>query len=113
MNIIRTRQSRLVFRITQITIAFEGSVLIMGRHIVVGAMHEASFFQKQIERCNLLAEQASSQTEQDFWLRSAGRWEAILRVKTAKRPTAKPSTLSGDLPSRLASSDDQGLTAIS
>jgi hypothetical protein len=80
---------------------------------VVGAMHEASFFQKQIERCNLLAEQASSQTEQDFWLRSALRWEAILQVKTAKRRPTKPSLLSGERPSRLASSDDQDLAAIS
>jgi hypothetical protein len=78
-----------------------------------GAMHEASFFQKQIERCKLLAEQASSQTEQDFWLRSALRWEAILQVKTVKRGTTKPSLLSGERPSRLASSDDQDLTAIS
>ena len=51
---------------------------------MVGAMHEASFFQKQIERCNLLAEQASSKTEQEFWLRSAARWEAILQLKTTK-----------------------------
>jgi hypothetical protein len=79
---------------------------------VVGAMHEANFFQKQIERCILLAEQAASQPDQDFWLRSAGRWEAILKVKTAKRPTAKPAHLSGELPSKLASSDDQGLRAI-
>jgi hypothetical protein len=80
---------------------------------VVGAMHEASFFQKQIERCNLLAEQASSQTEQDFWLQSALRWEAILQVKTAKRRTTKPSLLATERPSRLATSDDQDLTAIS
>ena len=37
---------------------------------MVGAVHEASFFQKQIERCSLLAEQASSQSEQEFWVRS-------------------------------------------
>jgi hypothetical protein len=76
-------------------------------------MHEASFFQKQIERCNLLAEQASSQTEQEFWLRSADRWEAILQVKTTKRPTLKPAHRSGQLPSRLAWSDDQDMAASS
>lgn len=80
---------------------------------MVGAMHEASFFQKQIERCNLLAEQATGQGEQEFWLRSARRWEAILQVKTAKRPAAKSSYLTGELPSRLNSSDDQGLAALS
>lgn len=79
---------------------------------MVGAMLETSdFFQKQIERCNLLAEQASTQSEQEFWLRSARRWEAILQVKSAKRAMSKPSDLSGELPSRLASSDDQGLAA--
>jgi len=80
---------------------------------VVGTMHEASFFEKQIERCNLLAEQASSQTERDFWLRSAGRWEAILQVKTTKRPTLKPAHLSGQLPSRLAWRDDHDTAALS
>jgi hypothetical protein len=71
-------------------------------------MHEATaFFQKQIERCNLLAEQASSQSEQEFWLRSAGRWEAILRVKSVKRTLPKPAHSSGELPSRLAGSDDE------
>ena len=89
------------------------SVLTTERLIVVGAMYEASFFQKQIERCNLLAEEASSQTEQEFWLRSAGRWEAILQVKTTKRPTLKPAHLSGQSPSRLASSDDQDIAALS
>jgi hypothetical protein len=76
-------------------------------------MQESSFFQKQIERCNLLAEQASSQSEQDFWLRSAGRWQAILQVKSAKRPLTNPSDLSGELPSRLASSGDQDSAALS
>ncbi|MGB8633255.1 MAG: hypothetical protein WCD69_28425 [Xanthobacteraceae bacterium] len=76
-------------------------------------MSEASFFQKQIERCNLLAEQASSQSDQEFWLRSADRWEAIPQVKTTKRPTLKPAYQSGQLPSRLTSSDDQDLTALS
>ena len=72
----------------------------------MGAMLEAiAFFQKQIERCNLLAEQASSQSEQEFWLRSARRWEAILRVKSVKRTLPKPAHLSGELPSRLA--DDE------
>jgi len=66
-------------------------------------MREASFFQKQIERCNLLAEEASSQSEQEYWLRSASRWQAILRVKsTVRHPLFKPSDLSGQLPSRLA-----------
>jgi len=65
-------------------------------------MYEASFFQKQIERCNLLAEDASSQSEQEFWLRSAGRWQAILQVKSGKRSMLKPEDLSGQLPSRLA-----------
>ena len=76
-------------------------------------MYEASFFQKQIERCNLLAEDASSQREQEFWLRSVVRWQAILRIKSAKgRPLAKPSDLSGELPSRLASGGDQELPAL-
>jgi len=70
-----------------------------------------AFFQKQIERCNLLAEQASSQSEQEFWLRSACRWEAILRIKSAKRSMLKPSDLSGHSPSRLASGGDQELSA--
>jgi hypothetical protein len=74
-------------------------------------MHEASFFQKQIERCKLLAEQASSESEQDFWLRSAGRWEAILQVKTTQRSMPKPADLSGHLPSRLDSIGDQELSA--
>jgi hypothetical protein len=74
-------------------------------------MHEASFFQKQIERCNLLAEEASSQSQQEFWLRSAGRWQAILQVKSGKRSKPKPADLSGELPSWLASSRDQELSA--
>jgi len=75
-------------------------------------MYEASFFQKQIERCNLLAEEASSQSEQEYWLRSACRWEAILRVKsTVRHPLFKPSDLSGKLPSGLASGCDQELPA--
>jgi hypothetical protein len=74
-------------------------------------MQEASFFQKQIERCNLLAKQSSDQSEQDFWRRSACRWEAILQVKSTKRPTPKPSNLSGHQPSRLASSGDQDFYA--
>jgi hypothetical protein len=71
-------------------------------------MHEANFFQKQIERCNLLAEQASSQNEQEFWLRSAVRWQAILQVKSAKRPMPKPrpSDFSGQSPSLLAGGDE-------
>ena len=37
--------------------------------IVVGAMLETTAsFEKQIERCSLLAEQASSQREQEFWV---------------------------------------------
>jgi hypothetical protein len=69
-----------------------------------------AFFQKQIERCNLLAEQASRQSEHEFWLRSACRWEAILQVKsTVRNPLFKPSDLSGELPSRLASGGDQEL----
>jgi hypothetical protein len=64
-------------------------------------MREASFFQKQIERCNLLAEESSSQSEQEYWLRSAGRWQAILQVKSAKRSMPKPSDLSGHLPTDL------------
>jgi hypothetical protein len=88
--------------------AGNGDILSM-----VGAMLETSaFFQKQIERCNLLAEQALNQTEQEFWLLSARRWEAILQVKRAKRAVPKPSDLSGELPSRLASSDDQGPVAL-
>jgi hypothetical protein len=76
-------------------------------------MDEPSFFQKQVERCNALAEQASNQTEQEFWLRSASRWEAILQVKTTKRQTLKPAHLSGQLPSRLAWSDDQDTANLS
>jgi hypothetical protein len=60
-----------------------------------------AFIQKEIERCNLLAEQASSQSDQEFWLRSVARWQAILRIKSAKRSMPKPSDLSGHLPSRL------------
>jgi hypothetical protein len=75
---------------------------------MVGAMLETTaFFQKQIERCNLLGEQASTQSEQEFWLRSAQRWEAILRVKSVKRTLPKPAHLSGQMPSRLAGSDDE------
>ena len=84
---------------------FGTSVLITERLIVVGAMHEASFFQKQIERCNLLAEEALSRSEREFWLRTARRWAAMLQGKGAKRQAAKPSDLSGQLPSRLA--DDE------
>jgi len=69
------------------------------------------FFQKQIDRCNLLAEQASNQTEQEFWQRSAHRWEAILRIKSARRSVLKPSDMSGHLPSRLTSGGDQELSA--
>ena len=72
-----------------------------------------AFIQNEIERCNLLAEQASNQSEQDFWLRSVVRWQAILRFKSAKgRPLAKPSDLSGKLPSTLASGGDQELPAL-
>jgi hypothetical protein len=74
---------------------------------MVGAMLETNvFFQKQIERCNLLAEEASKQSEQEFWLRSAQRWEEILRVKSAKRSISKPSGFSGEVTSRLQSVDD-------
>jgi hypothetical protein len=76
-------------------------------------MDEPSFFQKQVERCNALAEEALSQSEREFWLRTARRWEAVLQVKSAKRRGAKPAHLSGELPSRLASSDDQDLAALS
>jgi hypothetical protein len=77
------------------------------------AMLETSvFFQNQINRCNSLAEQASNQSEQEFWLRLADRWEAMLQAKGAKRSVPKPSHLSGELPSKLASSDDQGLAAL-
>jgi hypothetical protein len=80
---------------------------------MVGAMLETSvFFQNQIERCNSLAELASNQSEQEFWLRLARRWEEILQAKSAKRSVPKPSDLSGELPSGLTSGDDQGLTAI-
>ena len=79
------------------------------RSVVVGAMLETiAFFEKQVERCNLLAEQASNQSEQEFWLRSACRWEAILRIKGAKgRQLAKPSDFSGQLPSSLAGVDQE------
>jgi hypothetical protein len=76
---------------------------------MVGAMLETNlFFQKQIERCNLLAEEASNQSEQEFWLGSAHRWEEILRLKSAKRSISKPSDSSGEVPSGLQSGDDQG-----
>jgi hypothetical protein len=71
------------------------------------------FFQNQIERCNSLAEQASSESEQEFWRRLARRWEEILQAKSAKRSVPKPSDLSGELPSRLASSGDHGSAALS
>jgi hypothetical protein len=71
------------------------------------------FFQNQIERCNSLAEQALSESEQEFWRRLARRWEGILQAKSAKRSMPKPSDLSGELPSRLASSGDHGSAALS
>jgi hypothetical protein len=71
------------------------------------------FFQNQIERCNSLAEQALSESEQEFWRRLARRWEEILQAKSAKRSMPKPSDLSGELPSRLASSGDHGSAALS
>ena len=81
---------------------------------MVGAMLETSvFFQNQIERCNSLAEQASNESEREFWLRLAHRWEEILQTKSARRPMSKPSDLSGELPRRLASSSNQDLAALS
>jgi len=67
------------------------------------------FFLNQIERCNSLAEQASNKDEQEFWLQLACRWQAMLQVNGARRPMPKPPDLSGELPSRLASSDDHRL----
>jgi len=77
------------------------------------AMLETSaFFQNQIERCNSLAEQASSESEQEFWRRLARRWEGLLQSKSARRAVLKPSDLNGELPSRLASSGDHGSAAL-
>ena len=36
------------------------------------------FFQKQIEKCNELTEQASNKTDRDFWLDMAQRWKGML-----------------------------------
>jgi hypothetical protein len=55
---------------------------------MVGAMRDAIFPGEQIERCTLLAEQAASPEEREYWLRSARLWEAILEVKTVKRHSA-------------------------
>jgi len=77
------------------------------------AMRETSiFFQSQIERCNSLAEQAPSESEQEFWRRLAHRWEAMLQAKRLRRSVSKPSDLSGEVPSKLTSSGDQGLAAL-
>ena len=70
------------------------------------------FFQSQIQRCNALAEQASSESEQEFWRRLAHRWEELLQAKSVRRAVSKPSDLSGEVPSRLASSGDQGSVAL-
>jgi hypothetical protein len=80
---------------------------------VVGAMHEASFFHKQIDRCNVLAGEALSQGERRFWLQAAQRWEAMLQVNHPRRAVPKPSDLSVELPSTLASTDDQDVAALS
>ena len=64
-----------------------------------------------MDRATCLLKRRQAQTEQEFWLRSAGRWEAILQIKTTKRPTLKAVHLSGLAPSGLASSDDQDIAA--
>ena len=75
---------------------------------MVAAMLETSvFLQKQIARCNSLAEQAANESDREFWLRLAHRWGAVLQAKTARRSAPKSSDLSGELPSRLASGGDQ------
>jgi len=76
-------------------------------------LEKSIFFQNQISRCNSLAEQALSESEQEFWRRLAHRWEAMLQAKSAGSAVSKPSDLSGELPSRLGSSDDRGLDALS
>jgi hypothetical protein len=44
----------------------------------VSVMHNQSdFFQEQIKKCNELAERASNETDRNFWLRMARRWEVI------------------------------------
>ena len=72
----------------------------------------AVFYQSQIARCNSLAEEAANQSEQEFWLRLAHRWEALLQAKSPRRSVPKPSDLSGELPSRLASSGDHEPVAL-
>jgi hypothetical protein len=47
----------------------------------VGVMlNKCDFFQEQIKKCNGLAERASSQTDCEFWLDMARRWERMLEA---------------------------------
>jgi hypothetical protein len=41
---------------------------------------KTDFFQKQIEKCNGLAQQASDKTDRDFWLGMTRRWEGMLEA---------------------------------
>jgi len=61
-------------------------------------LEKSVFFQNQISRCNSLAEQASSESEREFWRRLAYRWEAMLQAKSAGSAVSKPSDLSGEPP---------------
>ena len=54
---------------------FCGAIFVQGRH-----MFKSDFFQKQIEKCNELTEQASNKTDRDFWLGMARRWEGMLEA---------------------------------
>jgi len=76
--------------------------------MVAAMLEKNAFFQSQITRCNSLAKQASNKSEQEFWLQLAHRWEAMLLTNSARRSVPKQSDLSGELPSRLASSADEG-----
>jgi hypothetical protein len=42
--------------------------------------NQSDFFQEQIKKCNGLAERASNETDRNFWLRMARRWEVMLEA---------------------------------
>jgi hypothetical protein len=43
-------------------------------------LNKSDFFQEQIKKCNGLAERASSETDREFWLGMARRWERMLEA---------------------------------
>jgi hypothetical protein len=45
-----------------------------------------SFFQNQIKKCYDLAATASSESDREFWLRLAHRWEELLQAKQRGGP---------------------------